>query len=600
MLKESPTTEHAEARAEREVIMPVTGMTCASCVRRIEKALVKVEGVQVATVNLATEKARVVFDPDLASLETLKKAIEKAGYGVRELPATPANPAGSAPTAGTPAELTSSAFGTDELTPEERERAAEIHELRLKFTVSLAVGLAMMALMYLPLNLDHTWLNLALFVVATPIQFWAGRSFYQAAGAAARHGSTNMNTLVAVGTSAAYVYSTFVTLWPDLGRRWGFPIQVYFETAVIIIALILMGRWLEARAKGQTSAAIKALIGLQARTARVIRDGVETDVPIEQVLVSDLLRVRPGEKIPVDGRIEEGASAIDESMLTGESLPVEKRVGDEVIGASLNRTGSFIFRATKVGKDTALAQIVRLVEEAQGSKAPIQRVADEVSSYFVPVVMVLAVATAVAWYALGPEPRLSMALQTFIAVLIIACPCAMGLATPTAIMVGTGKGAEHGILIRGGEALEQAHRINAVVLDKTGTLTRGEPVVTDVIPAPGVSEVELIRLAAAVEVGSEHPLGEAIVSHARQRGIDLPTAEQFQAVTGKGVHAQVEGAPVLLGNVALMNEAGITLNGLGSQAEALAARGVTPVYLAVAGHPMGVIAVADELKPESP
>jgi P-type Cu+ transporter len=581
-----------------EVVMPVTGMTCASCVRRIEKALGKVEGVQEASVNLATEKARVVFDSELTSLETLKKAVEKAGYAVREVPAAPASPAGSAPAGGAPAN-SGAASVADELTPEERERVAEIRELRRKFSVSLVAGLAMMAVMYLPLGLDHTWLNFALFLVATPIQFWAGRSFYQAALAAARHGSTNMNTLVAVGTSAAYGYSAFVSLWPDLARRWGFPIQVYFETAVIIIALILMGRWLEARAKGQTSAAIKALIGLQARTARVIRAGGEEDVPIEQVQVGDLIRVRPGEKIPVDGRIEEGASAVDESMLTGESLPVAKTIGDEIFGASLNRTGSFVFRATKVGRDTALAQIVRLVEEAQGSKALIQRVADEVSSYFVPVVMVLALATAVAWYVLGPEPRLSMALQTFIAVLIIACPCAMGLATPTAIMVGTGKGAEHGVLIRGGEALEQAHRITTIVLDKTGTLTRGKPVVTDVIPAPGVSDRELIRLAAAVEVGSEHPLGEAIVSYARQRGIDLPAVQGFQAVTGKGVQAQIDGAPVLLGNVSLMDEAGITLNGLGSQAEALAARGVTPMYIAAGGQPLGLIAVADELKPES-
>ncbi len=579
--------------------MPITGMTCASCVRRVEKALGKVEGVQEATVNLATEKARVVFDPGLTSLETLKKAVEKAGYGVRELAAAPPSAESGAAASARSDDRPSLASEEGELTLEERERAAEIRELRRKFTASLVAGLAMMALMYLPLRLDHTWLNLALFVVATPIQFWAGRGFYQAAFAAARHGSTNMNTLVAVGTSAAYGYSAFVTLWPDLAHRWGFPIQVYYETAVIIIALILMGRWLEARAKGQTSAAIKALMGLQAKTARVIRGGLEQDLPIDGVQVGDLIRVRPGEKIPVDGRIEEGASAVDESMLTGEPLPVAKRVGDEVFGASLNRAGSFIFRATRVGKDTALAQIVRLVEEAQGSKAPIQRVADEVSSYFVPAVIVLAMATALAWYLLGPEPKLSMALQTFIAVLIIACPCAMGLATPTAIMVGTGKGAEQGVLIRGGEALELAHRVDAVVLDKTGTLTRGKPMVVDVIPAPGVTSGELVRLAAAVEVGSEHPLGEAIVTYARQQGTELPVAGQFEALAGKGVQAQVDGAAVLLGNAALMKEAGIELNGLADRAEALAARGASAMYVAADRRALGLIGVADELKPES-
>ncbi|MDE3078391.1 MAG: HAD-IC family P-type ATPase, partial [Chloroflexota bacterium] len=335
-----------------------------------------------------------------------------------------------------------------------------------KSFVSLGLGVVMMAAMYLPLPVDRMLLAPLFLIVATIIQFWAGGGIYRAAWAAAKHGTTNMDTLIAVGTSVAYGYSAFVTLWPSLAQRWGFQPHLYYETAIIIIALILMGRWLEARAKKQTGAAIRALMGLQARTARVTRDGLEQDVPIESVVVGDLVRVRPGEKVPVDGVVVEGSSAIDESMLTGESLPVAKNPKDAVIGATLNRTGSFVFRATKVGKDTTLAQIVRLVEEAQGSKAPMQRLADTISSYFVPAILILAVLTFAGWMVLGPEPRLTLALQAAISVVIIACPCALGLATPTAIMVGTGKGAENGILIRGGEALEQARRINAIVLDK--------------------------------------------------------------------------------------------------------------------------------------
>jgi P-type Cu+ transporter len=392
-----------------------------------------------------------------------------------------------------------------------------------------------MGLMFLPLGVDMTLLAPALLIVATIVQFWAGGIFYRATWAAAKHGSANMNTLVAVGTSFAYGYSAFVTLWPSLAARWGFPYHLYYESAAIIIALILMGRWLEARAKKRTSAAIKALMGLQAKTARVIRDGAEQDIPVEAVRVGDLVRVRPGEKVPVDGIIREGYSALDESMLTGESLPVEKRAGDTVIGATLNKTGSFIFEATKVGQDTTLAQIVRLVEEAQGSKAPMQRLADTISGYFVPVVLVLALLTFVGWLLFGPAPALTMALTAAIAVLIIACPCALGLATPTAIMVGTGKAAEYGILIRGGEALEQARKIDTIVLDKTGTLTRGKPAVTQVVAGNGLSEPEILRLAAAVGVGSEHPLGEAIVERARELQLDLPKADAFEAVTGKGV-----------------------------------------------------------------
>jgi len=395
----------------------------------------------------------------------------------------------------------------------------------------------MMGAMYLPLPIDASMLGIPLLVAATVIQFWAGSAFYRAAWNAARHFGTTMDTLVAVGTSAAYGYSAFVTLWPDLAMSWGLPHHTYFETATIIIALLLLGRWLEARARSRTSSAIKALMGLRPRTARLVRDGQELDVPIDSLQVGDLVRVRPGEKVPVDGIVVEGISTVDESMLTGESLPVEKAVGDGVVGASLNRTGSFVFRATHVGRDTTLAQIIRLVEQAQGSRAPIQRLADIVASYFVPAVIVLAALTAVAWLAFGPEPRITMALQTFIAVLIIACPCAMGLATPTAIMVGTGKGAEHGVLIRGGEALETAHKIDTIILDKTGTLTRGAPVVTEVLTVGTASEHDVLRLAAAAEVGSEHPIGEAIVEHARRLGLDVPACDGFEAIAGHGIRA---------------------------------------------------------------
>src|SRR6266536_4156998 len=483
------TNTESRTSTAQEVTFPVAGMTCASCVRRIEKALNKVDGVDHASVNLATENATVRYDPAVASPAQMQAAVEKAGYQVRETPSV-------AP------QTTAQVEATED--PLDLERQREIDDLKRKWVVSLAVGLVMMALSFVPLNIPMDVLAPLMLIAATAVQFWAGAPIYQAAWAAARHGGTNMNTLIAVGTSVAYGYSAFVTLWPRLSQAWGFPQHLYFETAVIIIALILLGRWLEARAKKQTSAAIKALMGLQARTARVIRDGVEQDVPVEAVQVGDLVRVRPGEQVPVDGEIVEGRSALDESMLTGESLPVDKGPSDQVIGATLNKTGSFVFKATKVGRDTTLAQIVRLVEEAQGSKAPMQRLADTIAGYFVPAVLAVAALTFVGWLIFGPEPKLTFALQTAIAVLIIACPCALGLATPTAIMVGTGKAAEYGILIRGGEALEQARRINAIVLDKTGTLTRGKPTVTQVLATNSLPDRELLRLAAAAEVGSEH------------------------------------------------------------------------------------------------
>lgn len=571
-----------------ETALAIKGMTCASCVRRVERSLTKLPGVEEASVNLATERALVVHNPAVSSLDALTAAVAKAGYRAAPPPDEPTERQDS----GAPR-------ATSSTKEHDVQRKREIDDLRDKSLVSLAAGLVMMGLMYLPLHIDMTVVAPLLLIIATVIQIWAGGVFYRAAWATARHGGTNMNTLVAAGTSAAYGYSAFVTLWPSLAARWGFPNQLYFESAALIIALILLGRWLEARARGRTSAAIKALMGLQARTARVIRDGLEQDIPVEAVRVDDLVRVRPGEKVPVDGEVIDGGSTLDESMLTGESLPVEKGPGATVIGATLNKTGSFVFRATRVGKDTALAQIVRLVEEAQGSKAPMQRLADLIASYFVPAVLSLATLTFAGWLLLGPEPRLTNALTAAIAVLIIACPCALGLATPTAIMVGTGKAAELGILIRGGEALERARRVDTIVLDKTGTLTRGRPEVTRIVTANGLTERELLRLAAAAEVGSEHPLGEAVVAHARSLGIEIPNAEHFESVTGKGVRAQVEGRKVALGNRALLEELGMMPDGFAVPAEELSSGGVTPMYVALDGRAAGLIAVADTLKPES-
>jgi len=568
----------------------VEGMTCASCVRRVEKSLARVPGVQDASVNLAAGTARGVFDPATATPARRAAAVEAAGDNVGGLPAP-----GDAPQGAASGEL-AGAPAPDEL---ERRRQRELDGLRRKWLVSLPLGLGMMALAYLPLRIDMDLVAPLLLIAGTIVQFWAGGIFYTATWAAARHGSADMNTLIAIGTSMAYGYSAFVTLWPQLARHWGFPSHLYYETAAIIIALILLGRWMEARAMKQMSAAIKALMGLQAKTARVIRGGAEQDVPIEAVRAGDLVRVRPGEKVPVDGLVVEGASAVDESMLTGESLPVEKAPGDTVIGATFNKTGSFIFRATKVGADTTLAQIVRLVEAAQSSKAPIQRLADVIAGYFVPAVLLVAALTFGGWLLFGPEPRLTFALATAIAVLIIACPCALGLATPTAIMVGTAKAAEHGILIRGGEALEQARRIDTIVLDKTGTLTRGKPQVTHVVALDGLAESELLRLAAAAEVGSEHPLGEAVVTRARESGVELPTAEHFQSITGHGVEARVGGHEVVLGNRALMQQRGLSLDGLAARADECARDGKTPLYVAIDGRAAGLIGVADTLKPES-
>jgi P-type Cu+ transporter len=567
-----------------EATLPIEGMTCASCVRRVEKSLSKVPGVENVAVNLATEQATVRYNPAMAGRDEFLKAVEKAGYSIR-----------SVPQAQEPAE---GAIGS-QVDHESERRRRELNSLRTKFIASLAVGAVIMAGMFLPLPWSMQERYIAMFLLATPVQVWAGWSFYKGAWMAARHLSTNMNTLIAVGTSAAYLYSAYITFFPGAVSQAGLMPEAYYDTSTIIIGLILMGRYLEARAKGQTSDAIKKLMGLAPRTARVLREGQEIDVPLEQVQVGDSLRVRPGDKVPVDGTVIEGSSSVDESMLTGESLPVEKGPGSTVIGATLNRSGTFTFKATRVGKDTALAQIVKLVEDAQGSKAPIQRLADQISSYFVPVVLGLAALTVLLWYTFGPEPKFTLSLVSMISVLIIACPCALGLATPTAIMVGTGKGAEYGVLIRGGEALEGAHKVNAIVLDKTGTLTRGRPAVTDVVAANGLGEDDLIRLAASVERGSEHPLGEAIVSRASELGLALAPLTHFKALTGHGVTATVDGRNLMIGNSRLMSDNSIELNGLGDRAALLSAQGKTPMYVAVDNEAAGLIAVADTLKPES-
>ncbi len=567
-------------------LLDIGGMTCASCVGRVEKALRRVDGVAGAEVNLATEVATVRFDPFRVGLVELTSAVRRAGYT-----ATPRS------------DVRTSAARPEPIvdTPPEGDDGTQLASLRRKWQLTLGVGLALMVLMYVPLYLDTMdWLMPAILVVATVVQFWAGLDIYRAAWAAARHGSTNMNTLVALGTGVAYGYSAFVTLWPAAAERWGLPLHVYFETSLVVLALVLAGRWMEAKAKKQTAAAIGSLVGLAPRTARVLRDGTEVDVGVEQVVVGDLVRIRPGGKVPVDGVVIEGTTAIDESMLTGESLPVDKRVGDQVIGATVNRTGSVLMRATAVGADTALAQIVRLVEDAQGAKVPLQRLADRVSAWFVPIVLGLAAATFVAWVLLGPDTgRLTMAITTTIAVLIIACPCALGLATPTAVMVGTGRAAQLGILIGNGDALQTARGITVVVLDKTGTITRGKPTLTSIATTGEWVENDLLALVAAAETGSEHPLGEAIVGEAAARHLDLPPLRSFDAVPGHGLDARVADRDVHIGNAGLMAARGVDVTALQPAAQREAAAGRTPMFVAVDGRLAALLTVADTVKPES-
>jgi P-type Cu+ transporter len=561
--------------------LPVTGMTCAACAARIERSLNKSHGVEQASVNLATERATVEFDPAVTNLEEIVGTIRSAGYD-----------------AIVPAKSESISDAED---AHARARREEYERLRLKFILAavLALPVLIIAMSHGRIAaLDFTGARWIQLLLTTPVVLYSGAQFYRGAWAALRHRAPDMNTLIALGTGSAYLYSV-VALLTNMRDAMGMPAPVYFEAAAVIIALILLGRMLEARAKGRTSEAIKRLIGLQPRNAAVVRAGREVEVPIEAVVPGDIIIVRPGEKIPVDGIVREGASSIDESMLTGESLPVDKSVGDTVFGGTINRTGSFRFEATRVGKETMLARIVEMVEKAQGSKAPIARLADVVSGIFTPVVLSIAIATFAAWFVLAPvETRFTLALVNFVSVLIIACPCALGLATPTAIMVGTGLGAEHGILVRSGESLETAHRISTVVLDKTGTITKGVPAVTQVIHISSDAS-GMLALAAAAEAGSEHPVAKAIVKAARERNLPLPIATGFQALPGQGMHALVDGRQVLIGNATLIESKGISIEGIRGELDAVAKRGETPVIVTMNGVVIGVIAVADEVRAES-
>lgn len=643
-----------------KVDLPITGMSCAACARHIEQKLAATSGVQHAAVNYATSSATVAYDPAATGISDLMNAVKDAGYGTTAAARASfivddsARPSGSAmPLEQSIGKLPGVVDATFNLSlmevhvdylpgmidppsirraieqlgyrvrevPDEydvpaedwesKAREAEYRDLSRKFWVAAVLSIPVLAI-----AMSHgriavlsfrgvNWIQLAL---TTPVVLYSGGQFYRGAWAAFRHRLADMNTLIAVGTGTAYLYSIAATVAPGFfvttGHR-GMPgmqeaAPVYFEAASVIIALILLGRLLESRAKGRTSDAIRKLIGMQAKTARVIRNGNESDIPIDEVAPGDIVAVRPGEKIPVDGVVVHGASAVDESMLTGESLPVEKNLGDEVFGATLNKTGSFRFRATKVGRDAVLQQIVRMVREAQGSRAPIARMADVISGVFTPVVICIAIATFVVWFVVSPaDTRLSMALVNFVSVLIIACPCALGLATPTAIMVGTGRGAENGILIKGGESLERAHKLQTIVLDKTGTITNGKPVLTDVIAFNGSTEDELLHFVASAERASEHPLGEAIVRGALDRKIAMVDVSEFNSITGRGIEATIDGRRLLLGNAKLMTERNIAFDGFAGRAETLAGEGKTPMFVAVDGRPAGLVAVADEVKPQS-
>jgi P-type Cu+ transporter len=652
----------------KQITLPVTGMTCANCVATLERNLKKEAGVKVAMVNLSSERATVEFDPATTGLDSLIARVRRAGYDIATgeadlivqrlsddndarrlenalvklngvLDASVSYASNKAriryiPTIVSQAELRqvvaregfeAAEIGGDAEDAERKARQAEIAQQRhllitgLIFTIPLFLLAMSRDLGLLPMHWAHApWMDWLMFTLATPVQFYVGWQYYVGAAKALRNGSANMDVLIAMGSSAAYFYSIPVMLGL-------IPGHVYFETAAVIITLIKLGKFLEARAKGQTSEAIKKLMGLRAKSARIIRDGKEIDVSIDDVRVGDVVIVRPGEKIPVDGSVVEGRSTVDESMITGESLPVEKRLGDTVIGATLNKMGLLKFEATKVGKETALAQIIRLVEEAQGSKAPIQKLADKVSSIFVPVVVGIAAVTFIAWYFFIPPNSADMnlftrALINTIAVLVIACPCALGLATPTAVMVGTGKGAESGILLRSGSALERAGKVTIVILDKTGTITRGQPAITDIVLAkakqpenslvgilesPNITslnsdrvetEDELLRLAASVEKGSEHPLGEAILAEANERGLTLGQPEGFKAEMGHGVEAEVDGHQVLVGNLRLMSGRGLSLNGLETEVWRLQEEAKTAILVGVDGEVRGVIAVADTVK----
>jgi Cu+-exporting ATPase len=582
--------------------LPILGMHCASCATRIEKALSTSPGVQRAGVNYATARATVHYDPASTNIDKLREVVKDTGYDV------------IVPEAATSSGTRNESESTAEVESQAREK--EYQRQKQQFFIALALTIPVVILAMgshlipaLKSTFDAPWRTWAELVLTTPVLLWAGREFFAGAWISAKHRAADMNTLVAIGTFSAYAYSLVVTVAPNLvssaantpagmaGMQTGGP-GVYYEAAAVIITLILMGNVLQARANSQTGSAIKALMGLQPKTARVERDGKEQDILISEVVIGDIVLVRPGEKVPVDGEVLDGASSVDESMLTGEPLPVQKKAGDTVIGATLNKTGTFRLHATKVGSDTVLQQIVRLVQEAQGSKAPIQRLADRVAGVFVPVVICIAIATFVIWFNVAPaDSRLTMALLTFVSVLIIACPCALGLATPTAIMVGTGRGAQAGILIKGGAALETAHKLTAIVLDKTGTITQGQPAITDVLPQGNLNADELLRLAASAERGSEHPLGEAIVRSAQERGLKLSQPQEFNAIAGHGIEAVIDGQKVLLGNAKLMRDRNLLSDE--DAVKALAEDGKTPMFVAIDEKFAGIIAVADPIKESS-
>ncbi|NMF82378.1 heavy metal translocating P-type ATPase [Nodosilinea sp. P-1105] len=575
----------------------LTGMSCAACAGAVEKSIRGVDGVETCTVNFAAEQATVHFDPERTDITTIQQAVMAAGYG-----ATP---------------LQEDAQMDDQVEAEQRQR--QRHQRQLSYRVVLGVVCSTLLVIGhtpmmlgrhhipgIPPVLHNPWMQL---VLTIPVMVWCGQSFFVGAWQAARHRRADMNTLVAMGTGAAFVYSLVVTVFPAILTDQGLEPDVYYEVSAVVITLVMLGRLLESRARGQTSEAIRKLIGLQVKTARVRRHGETMDIPLEQVLVGDTVVVRPGEKVPVDGVVLAGESVVDESMISGEPLPVTKGPGDEVIGATLNKTGQFTFKAERVGRDTVLAQIVQLVQQAQGSKAPIQQLADRVTGWFVPVVMAVAGVTFILWLTL--TGNLVMALFTTISVLIIACPCALGLATPTSIMVGTGKGAENGILIKDAESLENAHKITTLVLDKTGTLTAGKPAVSDYCTVQGTArELELLKLAAAVEQHSEHPLGEAVVAYAHRQGIGAKVLEsivvnQFQAVVGAGVEGQVSDGPsgpvrtIRVGTGRWLQEQGIDLSPLAKTAEAWAQQAKTTAWMAIDGQVAAVFGIADALKPSS-
>lgn len=571
------------------------GMSCASCANSIEEAIQLVPGVREATVNFGAEQATVHYDPKKTNLHAIQVAVDEAGYSA--------------------APLDDQRMVTGEEDVEKAARQAESRDLRRKIIVGAVLSVVLVVgsldhmigvnFPFIPALLKNTWFQL---VLTAPVQFWCGYTFYINAWKAFKRHTATMDTLIALGTSVAYFYSVFATLSPGFFLNQELMPDVYYEVAAVIITLILLGQWLENRAKGQTSEAIRKLIGLQSRTARLIRNGQEVDVPIEEVQQGDVVLVRPGEKIPVDGEVVDGASTIDESMITGESVSVKKKPGDEVIGATINKTGSFKFRATRVGKDTVLAQIVQLVQQAQGSKAPIQRLADQVTRWFVPVVIAIAILTFILWFNI--TGNITLALITTVGVLIIACPCALGLATPTSIMVGTGKGAENGILIKGAESLELAHKIKTIVLDKTGTITQGKPTVTDFVTTQGTAdqnELNLIRFAASVERNSEHPLAEAVVRYAESQQVELADVKEFEAIVGSGVQGvvSIRGASpqetrfVKIGTRRWMEELGMETHSLQAHQERLEYLGKTVIWIAVDGEIQGVMGISDALKPSS-